>query len=230
VDVQDVRERGLGLPETMKPSVVLSNLNSVLALLFVFQVQSLQELSSRRTLLKSFVVSTVGFPTLVHASEPTTFLVPASKKQNDRQAKLEPIMQLRGKLTEVKHAISALDAKELTLNIPSTELSFKAIFDDYSDPISYKQKFLNQNAFLVYYTKGFDGPGRPNIESDLPVKQTLQFGSRNDAWAAWEDAMAEIAFQVKNPQDENVSEISNNIQRVIEAIDRYLIDSESSQQ
>ena len=35
-------------------------------------------------------------------------------------------------------------------NIPRDENDFKRLFDSYSTPVSYKQKFLDQNAFLVY--------------------------------------------------------------------------------
>jgi hypothetical protein len=106
--------------------------------------------------------------------------------------------------------------------IPTTEQSFKSIFDAYSDPISYKQRFVDQNAFLVYYTKGFDGPGRPSMESDLPVKQTFQYGARNDAWNAWDDFLAELTFQRKNPKEADPEDLSKLIGRAITAIDSYL--------
>ncbi|KAI2510389.1 hypothetical protein MHU86_3962 [Fragilaria crotonensis] len=87
------------------------------------------------------------------------------------------------------------DIKMAIANIPTLEQKFKRIFDEYSDPVSYKQKYLDQNAFLVYYTKGFDGPNRPSIEADLPdLKQTLQYGARNEAWVAWESFVAELQF------------------------------------
>ena len=72
-----------------------------------------------------------------------------------------------------------------------------------------------QNAFLVYYTRGFDGrgadaavgdgaqppifvplrfdgPGRARMEdaSDAPTRQSRQFGYRNDACAAVDDALS----------------------------------------
>lgn len=39
--------------------------------------------------------------------------------------------------------------KILQQNIPRDENEFKRLFDSYSTPVSYKQKFLDQNAFLV---------------------------------------------------------------------------------
>ena len=39
--------------------------------------------------------------------------------------------------------------KALQQNVPRDENDFKKIFDSYSTPVSYKQKFLDQNAFLV---------------------------------------------------------------------------------
>jgi hypothetical protein len=46
-----------------------------------------------------------------------------------------------------------------------------------------------------------DETGRPNNESDFPVRQTLQFGTRSDPFASREVAMAEIAFQIRNPRE-----------------------------
>ena len=78
--------------------------------------------------------------------------------------------------------------------LPSTEKEFKKLFDEYSESVSYKQVFMDQNAFLVYYTKGFDGPNRPSIETedDVEKKEKEQFGSRNDAWIAIDEALSLI--------------------------------------
>ena len=51
--------------------------------------------------------------------------------------------------------------RSATETIPADEMTFKRVFDAYSVPVNYKQKFLDSNAFLVYYSKGFDG-GRPS--------------------------------------------------------------------
>lgn len=77
---------------------------------------------------------------------------------------------------------------------------------------------MDQNAFLVYYSKGFDGLGRPSIESDLPVKQTIQYGTRNDAWVAWDDFRAELAFQRQNRSEANQDDLSKLLAKVIVAI------------
>jgi hypothetical protein len=106
--------------------------------------------------------------------------------------------------------------------IPKTERDFKRLFDQYSDPVSYKQKFLDQNAFLVYYSRGFDGPNRPNIENNLPETQTLQFGSRNEAWVAWESLQAELDFAIKSPKDSSIHEIMVLIGTTLEAVDAYV--------
>ena len=58
--------------------------------------------------------------------------------------------------------------RSVTETIPADEISFKRLFDAYSVPVNYKQKFLDSNAFLVYYSKGFDGPnGRVTKGGDL---------------------------------------------------------------
>lgn len=62
------------------------------------------------------------------------------------------------------------------------EMTFKRIFDSRSDRVPYKRRFLD----LVYYSKGFNGTGRENIESDINEWQSQQFDLRNDGWIAWE--------------------------------------------
>jgi hypothetical protein len=109
---------------------------------------------------------------------------------------------------------------DLPYAIPREEQAFKRLFDAYSDPVSYKQKFLDQNAFLVYYTRGFDGPNRPVIEEELPEKQTLQYGVRNEAWVAWEELQAELEFQRNHPQDDN--DVHKWLAKLIAAMDAYL--------
>jgi hypothetical protein len=108
------------------------------------------------------------------------------------------------------------------LGIPTDETTFKRLFDNYSDNVSYKQRFLDQNAFLVYYTKGFDGPNRPSIESDLPVKQTLQYGARNDASVAWQGFLDEVNYVAKHPTEGSLSDLDELLKRVINAVDAYL--------
>eukprot|EP00986_Skeletonema_menzelii_P000599 scaffold162_cov143-Skeletonema_menzelii.AAC.18 len=112
--------------------------------------------------------------------------------------------------------------KALQQNIPRDENDFKRIFDSYSTPVSYKQKFLDQNAFLVYYTKGFDGPGRPNIENDTENSiQTLQYGARNDAWSAMDDFFVELDYGLRS-SDSDAAELAALAQRVMLALDAYL--------
>ncbi|KAL3769118.1 hypothetical protein ACHAW5_008937 [Stephanodiscus triporus] len=112
--------------------------------------------------------------------------------------------------------------------IPREENAFKRIFDAYSTPVSYKQKFLDQNAFLVYYTKGFDGPGRPGIEEeDTNSIQTLQYGFRNDAWAAMDDLFVEVEFYRDKSKGNDVSlegkaELIDLIDKVLTSVDSYL--------
>ena len=101
--------------------------------------------------------------------------------------------------------------------ISTSETSFKKVFDEYSDPVSYKQKFLDQNAFLVYYTKGFDGPGRENIEADINERQTQQFGLRNEAWIAWESFLVELKFI-----DDDENDAAKCIGQAVRALDSYL--------
>ena len=94
--------------------------------------------------------------------------------------------------------------------------------------MSYKQRFLDQNAFIVYYTKGFDGPGRPKIEEyDTNSLQTLQYGFRNDAWAAMDDLFVEVEYSRDKFKDndlplDNKEELINLIDKVLASVDSYL--------
>jgi len=56
----------------------------------------------------------------------------------------------------------------------------------------------------------------------LPVKQTLQYGARNDAWVAWEEFMAELEFQQKHPEDVDSVELQKLLQKSSSSIDSYL--------
>ena len=112
-------------------------------------------------------------------------------------------------------------------SIPRDEKQFKRIFDEYSTPVSYKQKFLDNNAFLVYYTKGYDGPGRGNIEDDATNNiQTMQYGARNDVWAAMDELYVELEYGGK--QKDGDSSLSSEgelvvlIDKVLKALDGFL--------
>lgn len=123
--------------------------------------------------------------------------------------------------------LSSKSSQSALILPPTDESGFKKIFDAYSDPVSYKQKFVDQNAFLVYYSKGFDGAGRPSIESDLPVKQTMQYGTRNEAWVAWDEFLSEIDYYKKLISSSTTTKIEKNdllepLSKTIEAVDTYL--------
>ena len=73
------------------------------------------------------------------------------------------------------------------------------------------------------YTKGFDGPGRPNIEDDANAIQTLQYGARNDAWLKMDDLFVELEYGQKSSDSELVvGELISLIQKVTLALDAYL--------
>jgi len=111
----------------------------------------------------------------------------------------------------------------LTETIPRNEIKFKRIFDAYSTPVSYKQKFMDQNAFFVYYTNGYDGPKRPGLEEDDTNSiQTLQYGYRNDTWDGMENLFVELEFYgSKSKYDNNVTLTSKG--ELIDLIDKVLI-------
>ena len=76
------------------------------------------------------------------------------KKVGTVQA-LTPIVSIRYSLSKLETHLSKSERIDIQdYDIPTIEENFKRLFDAYSDPVSYKQKFLDNNAFLVYYTKG----------------------------------------------------------------------------
>lgn len=73
---------------------------------------------------------------------------------------LIPIVAMKQSLESINSQLTAKSGKlipddcksalkTLQQNIPRDENEFKRVFDSYSTPVSYKQKFLDQNAFLV---------------------------------------------------------------------------------
>ncbi|KAG7350930.1 hypothetical protein IV203_010290 [Nitzschia inconspicua] len=150
---------------------------------------------------------------------------------------LVPILELRNKLETLRQQLKqdgrlTPPANSILAKTPQKETDFKRVFDAYSDPVSYKQKFLDQNAFLVYYTQGYDGPGRKSMEADVVnERQTSQFGARNEAWLAWESFLAEQEYFEKmygsasatSPDEEvDFAELVSKLYDTIRAIDTYL--------
>ena len=109
----------------------------------------------------------------------------------------------------------------LPAEIPTTEQDFKKLFDSYSNPVSYKQKFRNNNAFLVYYTQGYDGPNRANIEdlSNSELLQQSQYGARNECWVAWSQLMSEVVYANTSG---DTSELLKMLHATIRAFDTYI--------
>lgn len=88
---------------------------------------------------------------------------------------LAPILELRNAIDSAIIELPNISKCEAILTkIPLVEKDFKRLFDEHSEGISYKQQFLDQNAFLVYYTKGFDGPGRPSIEDEDSTRYAIR--------------------------------------------------------
>jgi hypothetical protein len=115
--------------------------------------------------------------------------------------------------------------------LPSTEREFKKRFDEFSLGVSYKQQYLDKNAFLVYYTNGFDGPNRPSIEQDDPnsILMSQQNGFRNDAWIAFHDALDEISYiksinKSENPETfaESMNDLKNYLKKSLDGFSTYL--------
>lgn len=172
-------------------------------------------------------------------------LLPIIKLRTDIET-LRKILQERHKMnvqqpwdviTKTKTAISFTKSEESvgsgskSTTILAQEKDFKRLFDAYSDQVSYKQKFLDQNAFLVYYTNGYDGPGRDSLEKDpTNERQTLQFGARNEAWISWDNFLAEWEYytsasrrtRVDDDIDNSFLDMLKYLSNTVQAVDKYL--------
>ena len=103
------------------------------------------------------------------------------------------------------------------------EKGFKKMFDEYSEGISYKQQFLDKNAFLVYYSGGFDGPGRESIEKESPAEalQKAQYGYRNDAWVALDESMSELDYLIEGASEDR-SDIKKDLKALRVALESFV--------
>jgi len=148
----------------------------------------------------------------------------ASLTKTGTNEALKPILDLRAALQKVAQVkdVEAI-ATLLSSAAPTDERSFKRLFDEYSNPISYKQNYLDKNAFVVYYTAGFDGPGRQSIETLTPseTKQKDQYYYRNEAWIAIEDARSEAAFILANPI-ESRADLDVALQKALASVSAYI--------
>lgn len=148
---------------------------------------------------------------------------------------LIPIVGMKSSVMKANSVLSSIDGDEVSSKtckevlaklkeiIPRDEKTFKRLFDEYSTPVNYKQKFLDQNAFLVYYSKGFDGADRPNIEDDINSIQTMQYGARNEVWTAMDDLLVELEYGAKSDGDgDEKDELLSLIGTVLKAMNSYL--------
>jgi len=120
-----------------------------------------KQTSNRRKLLLStlyapFVATSVPYASAANLPQSTgadlsrtgsiDTLIPIIAMKQSLESINSQLMTERGKLesNECKSILQTLQK-----NIPRAENDFKRIFDSYSTPVSYKQKFLDQNAFLV---------------------------------------------------------------------------------
>lgn len=107
--------------------------------------------------------------------------------------------------------------------LPKSERSFKKLFDEFSLDVSYKQQYLDKNAFVVYYTRGFDGPGRANIEESTPEEdlQKEQYYQRNEAWLALDDARSEVDYLLERPAEAR-GDLDAALSRLQASVDNFV--------
>ena len=116
---------------------------------------------------------------------------------------LVPIVQVASGIAQASRAVQVgklQDAQKALDAIPATEKPFKRLFDEYSEPVSYKQKYKDSNAFVVYYTKGFDLCGNQPV-SGAPDNSSLSHFSTM-AWPRW------LRRAVRNPHRHAIEQAS----------------------
>lgn len=151
----------------------------------------------------------------------------ASGVNRGKYVALRPIIAMRDSLASI--AVSS-DLKEMNVALsksdvfPSTESAFKKVFDEFSVGISYKQNYLDKNAFVVYYTQGFDGAGRPSIETPSAEEelQTKQYFYRNEAWIGLDDARSEVKYLLASPADESRKDLSRALRKCLDSVTAYV--------
>jgi hypothetical protein len=213
----------------------------VISLLFIStQVWSFSAVDQgRRAYLKKLVTASSSFILISRPQQAISSNLPPSNggdlSKTGSLEKLTPIASFQQNLLEANALLANIDSsssadlsKDFLMNlssilrkIPDDEKIFKRYFDEYSDPVSYKQKYMEKNAFLVYYTNGFDGPGRDSIESGEVPRQVLQYGARNECWNAVDELNIEVKFGIKDGSSSR-DDISVLLSKAITSFDAYL--------
>jgi hypothetical protein len=192
-------------------------------------------LGTMTTLLLGFLAANGLLPTQTPPASSASNLpisTGATGRNRGSISALRPVVEMSDSLRSAMRALPETCACESALSLlPTDEILFKRAFDEYSEGVTYKQLYRDQNAFLVYYTRGFDGQGRASIEVDSPqeARQRAQFGARNEAWLGLEDARAEIRFLKKisaasgsDTVTDTDGEVLKALERAVAAFDNYL--------
>lgn len=141
---------------------------------------------------------------------------------------LQPIITIQSILQKAREDMDLGKINALLFKSPSLPISekeFKRIFDEYSFDISYKQQYLDKNAFVVYYTQGFDGPNRNSIETPTETEsiQTEQYFYRNEAWVALDEARSEVEYLVANPSESSDRrDLEKQLKNCYDAVSSYI--------
>ena len=152
---------------------------------------------------------------------------------------LIPIVSIQKKVNSMNEELKSINGDSNNQNIArrcnkilneipfiDDEIKFKRIFDEYSQGISYKQVYKNNNAFLVYYTKGFDGIDRPSIEiqDHVEILQGKQYGYRNEVWIGIDETRSELSYLLSQSDiaTNDLNDLVDYITQTKTALDNYL--------
>ena len=76
----------------------------------------------------------------------------------------------------------------------------------------------------MYYTQGYDGPNRPNLEdlSERELLQQEQYGARNECWLAWNELVNEVEYVTRSGDYSTSDELGLLLNTTIAAVTAYL--------
>lgn len=166
----------------------------------------------------------------------------ASGAKKGTQEALDAVLALNDHLRRARAAAEREDIDGCLAalsHVPADERAFKRVFDEYAEAPSFKTRWKDQNAFIVYYSRGFDGSNRPRLgsrEEEVAdpqlVRQSNQFAYRNQAWLGVDDAIATLLYIQRSTQtgsdedggdmEEELKTLRDDLTSAVQAVDNFV--------
>ncbi|CAM9567841.1 unnamed protein product [Chrysoparadoxa australica] len=194
----------------------------------------LAHLLSRRQTLVLTAASLLAIPA---SPARAVSLTQASSKQKlpATIAALAHVLKVKTLLEDGAAAVKGRDlalARKTLASVPEAT-KLKAVFDAYAGPVSYSTRVKENNAFLIYYTGGYDGTGRAKLgsreeeEQDPSIaRQAEQYGLRNEVIFQLAEANSLLDFVSSSGPDEQelpeLAELQEALASAVTSIDKFL--------